>query len=52
MCEQEYLFKVCDLRRKYSVTNKQNKIRVEFEQWSCLLNKFAMIVEIKNHWKY
>jgi hypothetical protein len=31
MCEHEYLFKVCDLR-KYSIMKKQNKIRAEFEQ--------------------
>jgi hypothetical protein len=38
--------------KKKLVMNKQNKIRVEVEQWSCLLNKSIVIVETKNHSKY
>ncbi len=29
-----------------------NKIRVELEHWSCLLNKSIVNVQTNNHWKY
>jgi len=28
MCEHEYLFKVCDLKRKYLVMKKKKKLRL------------------------
>jgi hypothetical protein len=52
MCEHEYLFKICDLKMKYLVMKKQNKIKAKLEQWSYLLNKSVVTIETNNHWKY
>ncbi len=50
--EHEYLFKVCDLKRKYSIMRKQNKIMAKLEQCGSLLNKYVIIIETNNQWKY
>ncbi len=43
------LFIVCDLKKKYSFMKKWNKIKVELEHWSCLLNKYVVTLETNNH---
>ncbi len=37
--------------RKYLIMKKRNKMRVELEHWSYLLNKSVVTIETNSHWK-
>jgi hypothetical protein len=40
------------LQKEIFNCEKRNKRRFELEHWNCMLNKFVLTVDGKNHWKY